>query len=609
MKKSAKANFDHADSFVFRNERPWPVPRLKRAAIVGHTTPVSSKIWIRTGELGDYKFIACPPNAVQNPIDKIGKTVTMDNAALNRILQRNPGSKMEDFRIADFNDDTTHVVRLNDLSPDTLYRYMVLQRGPKEGGDEWRAIIGADKVGVGKARRRGLSFRTLSDDQMRPFSFALFSCHNPFVEEGFFSFSKRIKVERMEAWAALAQTLRRHSERDEKRLAFVIAGGDQAYTDGRPGIDIWEFLYKKMKEAKERGKQLPEEGTMLTWFRDIFRAYWGFPDVREVFANYPTYMIWDDHEIGDGWGSFDSLNSRRKNPRRHPIYEKADEIGLSHKQADELLHRMFNAAKEAYTEYEHSHNPDTNGEFHYSFKHGSCAFFVLDGRGHRDVNRPEYRIHGEGQMKEFAKFVDGLNPDKDKFLFIVSAVPVLHTTDLIVGLEDQKAFGLIRGGDRDDLRDGWEHSLHDAERREFKRILWQAADKGIRIAILSGDVHASAAFRLEKKGIDLPIYQLTSSAITYHLTLVQEKFAKHLLPAAEEGKTQDGEYFTRLALSVKSPYAIVQVDPKNGKAVFQLYGVEQTPSHNDSSKADLRTNSAQRIELWSQSNAKTLGNG
>ena len=600
MEKSAKANFDHADSFVFRNERPWPVPRLKRAAIVGHTTPVSSKIWIRTGELGDYKFIACPPNAVQNPIDKIGKTVTMDNAALNRILQRNTGSKMEDFRVDNFDDDTTHVVRLNDLSPDTLYRYMVLQRGPKEGGDEWRAIIGADKVGAGKVRRCGLSFRTLSDDQTRPFSFALFSCHNPFVEEGFFSDSTRVKAERMEAWAALAQTLHRHSRRDDKRLAFVIAGGDQMYTDGRPGIDIWEFLYKKMKAAKERGKQLPEEGTMLTWFRDIFRAYWGFPDVREVFANYPTYMIWDDHEIGDGWGSFDVPNDRRKNLRCHPIYKKADEIGLSHKQADELLHRMFNAAKEAYTEYEHSHNPDSlkKGEFYYKFTHGGCAFFVLDGRGHRDVNRPKYRIHGEVQMKEFAKFVGGLNPTEHKFLFVVSAVPVLHTAEWIVGLEKSGAFGAIRGGDRDDLRDGWEHSLHDVERREFKRILWQAAKKGIHIAILSGDVHASAAFRLEKKGIDLPIYQLTSSAITYHLTLVQEKFAKHLLPAAEEGKTQDGEYFTRLALSVKSPYTIVQVDPKTEKAVFQLYSVEQTPSHSDSSKMDLRTNSAQRIELW-----------
>ena len=27
--------------------------------------------------------------------------------------------------------------------------------------------------------------------------------------------------------------------------------------------------------------------------------------MQEVFESFPTYMIWDDHEIGDGWGSHD----------------------------------------------------------------------------------------------------------------------------------------------------------------------------------------------------------------------------------------------------------------------------------------------------------------
>ncbi len=594
MIKSTKRKIDHADSFVFRNERPWPVPRLKRAAIVGHTTANSSKIWIRTGGLGEYKFITCP-NTAQNAIDKIGEMVTVKNTH-SSLLRGISKTKTVDFSIADFDDDTTHVVRLDDLKPDTQYRYMVLQKS-QENGNGWRAIIGADKIGVGAAQRRGLTFRTLSDDPMQPFSFAFFSCHNPFVEKGFFSFSRQITTQNMESWAALTQTLHRHSERNDKRLAFVVSGGDQVYTDGRSAISIWDFLYKVMR--KENDKLLPEEGTMLTWFRDIFRGYWGFQDVREVFSNYPTYMIWDDHEIGDGWGSFDTPGSGRKNPCHHPIYAKAKQTGLTPEDAEKLLHRMFNAAKEAYKEYAHSHNPDTKmGEWHYHFNHGGCRFFVLDGRGHRNINRAKYRIHGEKQIKAFAEFVRGLNPKKDKFLFVVSAVPVLHTTNRIVGLEDKEAFNLTRGGDRDDLRDGWEHSLHNAERKAFKHILWQAANKGIRIAILSGDVHASAAFRLEKKGINFPIYQLTSSAITYHLGWVGEKFAKYVLPASEEGKTEDGEDFTRLALSVKSPYSIVQIDPGSGKAVFQLYSAEQTPSHSDPSKTDLRTNSAQRIELW-----------
>lgn len=161
---------------------------------------------------------------------------------------------------------------------------------------------------------------------------------------------------------------------------------------------------------------------------------------------------------------------------------------------------------------------------------------------------------------------------------------------------------VIRPGDRDDLRDGMEHSLHDDERKELKSILWDAAKCGIRVAILSGDVHASAAFRLEKDGIHLPIYQLTSSAITYHLGMFQKAFAEIVLPAGESGETDDGERFTRLSLGTKYPYAIVQVN-KDGTAVFQLYTVDQIdapPSQNGEVRAKkfIRDSSSDRTELW-----------
>jgi len=41
-------------SFVYKNDRPWPNPRLKRAAIVGHTTADSTRLWFRTAAPGDY---------------------------------------------------------------------------------------------------------------------------------------------------------------------------------------------------------------------------------------------------------------------------------------------------------------------------------------------------------------------------------------------------------------------------------------------------------------------------------------------------------------------------------------------------------------------------
>ncbi len=593
MDNKEKTTFDPKHSFVYRGERPWPVPRLKKASIVGHTTADSSKIWFRTAELGDFRVVVNPQG---EPHQSEQASAALDNIKLsddelNQVIEgcSKDGGQSHPFSVSDYADDTTYVVSLANLQPNALYRYWLLK---KEGeSDSWITVLGADKIGAFR-EQRGLSFRTLSASRDSAFSFALYSCHNPFVEAGFFALSDKLTVKRMDSWSAFAKTLWRYSHvRDDKRLAFVIAGGDQAYTDGREAISIWEYLYSRMRKDTN-GELLPSAGTMLTWFRDIYRGYWGFPEVREVFANYPTYMIWDDHEIGDGWGSFDPPG--QSNP--HPIYKKLKDANLDEADGTVLLERMFDAAKEAYTEYEHSHNPDTpKGKYYYNFKHGMASYFVLDGRGKRNVGNKEYRIHGEEQIRDFRNYVEALDAGTCKFLFVVSAVPVLHLTKKVVQQEDKLIYGAFKGETRDDLRDGWEHELHDKERKEFKEILWKAAKKGIRVAILSGDVHASAAFRFEKEGVDLPIYQLTSSAITYHLSSFHAFVVRNWLPAGENGSTDDGESFTRLALSVKSPFAIIQVEPTSGTAVFQIYGVESTQ---EPEGPNLRTSSLARIELW-----------
>ncbi len=594
MEKSQKTEFDADDGFIYRTERPWPNPRLKTGAIVGHTTINSATIWFRAGKPGKYRLLlwACADEETRAKIKAEYKQAEIEQfAEKNRCVTRN-------VEIQDYSDDTTHVERIHDLRQDTRYQYCIF----RDNEGIWRPIIGRDRAVVpergapahGQQARiyKGNFFRTLAESGA--FSFALFSCHNPYVEKRRFLFSRNIEVERMEAWDGLHNTLLRHSQ-GKIRPAFLIAGGDQVYTDGRPSISIWNYLYKVMR--KEDGKLLPSEGTMLSWFRDIYRGYWGFAPLKQIYSHFPTYMIWDDHEIGDGWGSFDNPGSGKDNPNEHEIYKKCKDKDLKKEDGDELLNRMFRAAKEAYFEYEHSHNPQTGKDiFHYGFNHNRCAFFVLDGRGYRDINRSTFRIHGESQFNDFKQLVEQLDAAQTSFLFVVSAVPVLHMGERWFDLEENKFFDILNAGNRDDLRDGWEHSLHDNERKEFKKLLWAAAAKGIKVAILSGDVHASAAFRLTKDGIETPIWQLTSSAITYHLGLGPEKIAKHFLPASESGHTSDGENFTRHQLSVKSPYSIIQVYPEKQEAVFQLYGLEEIKE--EGKEPVYKHNSTARVQLW-----------
>ena len=253
-------------------------------------------------------------------------------------------------------------------------------------------------LGQNRLRR----FRTPApESERRKFQFAAFSCHMPYNVQGLFR--KRVETHKTDMWYFLESTLQRH--RDE--IDLVIAGGDQCYSDGIDPLNIWMHLNNVMR--KESGALLPDQESIVSWYRDIYRGYWGFDGLQRVFDAFPMYMIWDDHEIADGWGShyFDRHDDEDGLRRMLPGLE---DKGLSFDDGVVLVERMFEAAKQVYLEYQHSHNPPTaSGDFDYAFRRGGCAFYVLDGRGHRDVSRDSHRILGREQLDRFLEWVSGLD--------------------------------------------------------------------------------------------------------------------------------------------------------------------------------------------------------
>ena len=172
---------------------------------------------------------------------------------------------------------------------------------------------------------------------------------------------------------------------------------------------------------REAGELLPDERSMRSWYRDIYRGYWGFEGVRRVLDSYPTYMIWDDHEIGDGWGSH-YLADDGPDDGLARILPDLEDKGLTRDDGRRLVRRMFRAACHVYREYQHSHNPSTDAHvWDYSFTRGGAAFYVLDGRGHRDIERDGFRILGEAQFRRFEAWAEALDPEETPFMFVVSA--------------------------------------------------------------------------------------------------------------------------------------------------------------------------------------------
>jgi hypothetical protein len=126
---------------------------------------------------------------------------------------------------------------------------------------------------------------------------------------------------------------------------------------------------------------------------------------------------------------------------------------------------------------------------------------------------------------------------RPKHLFLVSGPPVAYPSTTAV----QKLLELIPGeqGVEDDLRDRWGAKPHRAARRTLVRALFDAAAAhGVRVTILSGDVHHAALGTIRNKRPGTPakastILNLVSSAIVHApppkiaiwaLKLLDEKF-------------------------------------------------------------------------------------
>ena len=556
------------NSFIYKNDRPWPNPRLKRAAIVGHVTAETAKLWFRTAAPGNYEVwiyatSADPDDVLFGGFKAVPYTGT---ATLPDYVGCIP------LVVPDYASDSTIVAEIENLEPETEYRYALF--GTEDGKE--RILLGQDQP---------YRFRTLpaASATEAPLSFAFYSCHMPYATTLF----GKTEVSGMAMWDCLNEVMERHYAKD---FRFLLAGGDQVYVDGVTSLDIWKYLNGAM--SRTGGQLGPTQDEMASWYRDIYRGYWGFPSVRKAFGRFPTYMIWDDHELADGWGSLRLASG--KDDELDERFPQRKEKGLSRADCLTLLGRMEQAAKQVYAEYQHNHNPDTpDGQYDYAIDCGSTAVYVLDGRGNRDINRAEARILGKAQMKRFTDWLDALDPTATKYLFVVAAVPVLHMKPVFANADDNVLADLANL--QDDLRDSWEHALHDKVRRQLLKALFRTAARGIRVSILSGDVHISAVFRMTDAQTGATIYQLTSSALTYNKPRFLGWVLGNTVP--DEGESDDGYHFKRLALYTDCNFGLVTVDPQQDAVTFQLYGMQKV-AHPDGTAADRPvTHSIAKFEL------------
>jgi alkaline phosphatase D len=190
-----------------------------------------------------------------------------------------------------------------------------------------------------------------------------------------------------------------------------------------------------------------------------YRQTRALPELQPLLRSTHHYAIWDDHDYGPD-------NSNRAFPlKEHSL---------------ELFRRYW--ANPAYG------LPNTPGVFT-SFTFGDIDFFLLDDRYYRNAdNASQAATKTMLGTEQLAWLKDALLRSRAPFKIIASGSQMLNT------LTNQESW----------------HNFQD-ERAGFLAWLVETGISGV--MFLSGDVHYSALFKLERDN-DYPLYELSCSPLT-----------------------------------------------------------------------------------------------
>lgn len=322
--------------------------------IVGDTTDTGAKIWYKANN-NDNSEVVIYEKSSDSPgcVDYLRKE--------QLTLLGSPGS--------------SSLAKLNDLKPSSTYYFKIVN-----GIGYEQRICNLDQL---------YSFRTFPAQQENvDFSFGITSCFSP-NPRSFWQNQKKPDI----MWGKLYDSL------VSKDAAFLLAIGDQVYADS-----------DKNKLKKVLNGTTDEQ---IDYYKGQYQEHWKYSNLKKTMAHFPTYMIWDDHEITNGWGS--------EEEHKYTNYQA-----------------LFKSANQVYREYQNSHNPDPGktDELFYSFYYGNAAFLVLDLKSHKKIwnkvtsfpDKDNYL--GNDQIAYIKSFIADAATKSD-ILFVVTSVPIAYVSDEI----------------------------------------------------------------------------------------------------------------------------------------------------------------------------------
>ncbi|KEA62160.1 hypothetical protein ADIMK_3821 [Marinobacterium lacunae] len=290
-------------------------------------------------------------------------------------------------------------------------------------------------------------------------------------------------------WREMAQAHAREP------FALLLMGGDQVYADSIwtrvKTLGGWQEL-----DLDTRIETQPDDlmrGQIAEFYARLYVERWGQEPVAKMLASIPSVMMWDDHDIFDGWGSYPE--TLQNCPVFQAIYDGAARFFRLYQLRSATQNRSLLAPE--------------SGHHAFGFRFRRYHLLAMDNRAERSIRQ----VMSAQQWNDLIAWLDRRDSDGD--LLVMSAVPVVYRDFSVVENFFDKTSNMEEL--TDDLKDHWRAKSHEGERaRLIMRLLDNAQKRqGGRTLILSGDVHIGCLGVIRDKRSDNRVHQLVSSAIVH----------------------------------------------------------------------------------------------
>ena len=268
-------------------------------------------------------------------------------------------------------------------------------------------------------------------------------------------------------------------ENEKENYHLMIMGGDQIYADALwEKVEVMADWLDDPVEERENSLFTDEmEEELEKFYLELYTNLWGAKYLAgKTMSQIPTLMMWDDHDIFDGWGSYPAKF------QNSPVYQGIYKIARKYFRLFQLQARDDQDLGEGVLLGEKG--------FTYAYRVGEVAIVALDMRSERTPDRV-MSMETFNSVKEWMDTTVKGENGRLKHLLLLSSIPLVYVNMNLI----EDVFGLIPGHQEleDDFKDQWHTRSHKEERiMLIHRLLNFSQDSGCRVTIVSGDVHMAA---------------------------------------------------------------------------------------------------------------------